>query len=309
MFPGSSQSVHRQRKDQIDFFVSPSAKKWLPPPDEDLWIAANFDDVDERQFFDLRRNPERDTGYVGEAAHSVWRAIYEQNCFHEGDTECLEERAFYRIISGLHCSVGLHVARDKGTLGELALRKKHPDRVQNLYFAYALMLRAVSKARNVLLDYQIDTGSPEDDLLAKEQLRELLQHPVLRDCADRSTFDEAALFQDEALKAEFKERFRSTSALIHCVDCDSCRLHGKLQILGLGTAMKVLWTNRSLQASDLTHDEVVALTVTASKFGSAIEALHIDENLSQRRVLLQVLLSTISLVTAAIVTLRYYLPN
>jgi hypothetical protein len=26
-------------------------------------------------------NPERFTGYAGESAHKVWRAIYEENCF------------------------------------------------------------------------------------------------------------------------------------------------------------------------------------------------------------------------------------
>ena len=33
------------------------------------------------QYIDLVINPERFTGYAGDSAHNVWRAIYEENCF------------------------------------------------------------------------------------------------------------------------------------------------------------------------------------------------------------------------------------
>lgn len=33
------------------------------------------------QYVDLLLNPERFTGYAGDSAHNVWRAIYEENCF------------------------------------------------------------------------------------------------------------------------------------------------------------------------------------------------------------------------------------
>lgn len=90
-----------------------------------------FCDVDDEEdpnmvFVDLLKNPERFTGYDGEAAHKVWRSIYEENCFKpepwptgstvsnmysssepsspEAATSglCLEKRIFYRAVSGLH---------------------------------------------------------------------------------------------------------------------------------------------------------------------------------------------------------------
>jgi len=40
------------------------------------------DDATENgQYIDLSINPERFTGYAGDSAHHVWRAIYEENCF------------------------------------------------------------------------------------------------------------------------------------------------------------------------------------------------------------------------------------
>lgn len=34
----------------------------------------------------------------------------------------------------------------------------------------------------------------------------------------------------------------SCSAIMDCVGCEKCRLWGKLQVLGLGTALKILFT-------------------------------------------------------------------
>lgn len=45
----------------------------------------------------------------------------------------------------------------------------------------------------------------------------------------------------QVLKEEFKQHFRNVSRIMDCVGCDKCRLWGKIQTTGLGTAMKVLF--------------------------------------------------------------------
>ena len=80
------------------------------------------------EYVDLSQNPERFTGYAGKAARSIWKAIYEENCFgvkpenvqaetysplalnpllqlapkeeREPEGECLEKRVYYKVISG-----------------------------------------------------------------------------------------------------------------------------------------------------------------------------------------------------------------
>ena len=76
----------------------------------------------EGEYIDLSQNPEKFTGYAGQSAHSVWGAIYNENCFGLTETtattlsdqsptttigldpdqkeECLEKRVYYRVISG-----------------------------------------------------------------------------------------------------------------------------------------------------------------------------------------------------------------
>jgi hypothetical protein len=60
-----------------------------------------------------------------------------------------------------------------------------------------------------------------------------------------STFDERLMFKGpkaNALKVEFRDHFRNVSKIMDCVGCEKCRLWGKLQTVGLGTALKVLFS-------------------------------------------------------------------
>lgn len=41
---------------------------------------------------------------------------------------------------------------------------------------------------------------------------------------------------------QFGMNFSCCSALMDCVGCEKCRLWGKLQVLGLGTALKILFS-------------------------------------------------------------------
>ena len=80
------------------------------------------------RYVDLRKNPERFTGYAGGSAQTIWMAIYKENCFNVSDIiqrkrtaenpyvamstvlpeMCVEKRIFYRIISGMHASINVH---------------------------------------------------------------------------------------------------------------------------------------------------------------------------------------------------------
>jgi len=58
-------------------------------------------------------------------------------------------------------------------------------------------------------------------------------------------FDEKAMFVGpgaQALKMEFRDHFRNITKIMDCVGCEKCRLWGKVQTSGLGTALKVLFS-------------------------------------------------------------------
>lgn len=110
------------------------------------------------------------TGYAGPEPRRIWDAIYNENCFHtfgasKIENMCLEDRVFFRLISGLHTSITTHVfarwKKDPETgmwLGNQGLWNqvvaKFPERLDNLYFTLAFLLRAVQRMDTHLRNYK-----------------------------------------------------------------------------------------------------------------------------------------------------------
>ena len=164
------------------------------------------------QYVDLLINPERYTGYKGESAHRIWNSIYWENCFGGNNTTksisnyiphlelnnaCLEQRAFYRLISGLHSSINIHLcskyllAESKDFLNPQGLwganvnefKKRFspetttgegPHWLRNLYFIYLVELRALAKAAPYLKREEYYTGIAEEDEEVKLAINNLL---------------------------------------------------------------------------------------------------------------------------------------
>ncbi|KAL8852886.1 MAG: hypothetical protein Q9221_002262 [Calogaya cf. arnoldii] len=202
------------------------------------------------------------------------------------DDSCLEKRVFHRIISGMHASISTHICADylnqtTGTWGP-NLRcyadrlATHPERVSNLYFNYALLLRAVTKLRTYLKNYTFCSGDPTQDAATKSKILHLTDSAA----AQPRIFDESIMFQDPrdagGLKEDFRNRFRNVSRLMDCVGCDKCRLWGKLQTVGYGTALKVLFEyeeDKNGENPPLRRTELVALVNTLDRVARSLTSL------------------------------------
>ncbi|CAD5119115.1 DgyrCDS7759 [Dimorphilus gyrociliatus] len=255
---------------------------------QDNFCELDDDSSESSSYVDLQLNPERYTGYNGPSAHKIWNSIYEENCFKPEANDyiayiqsadkvmCLEKRVFYRLVSGLHSSISTHLTAiwqfkdpftNKVTWGPNVKEFKRrfdpvttdgegPQRLKNLYFTYLVELRAIAKAAPYLNKESYYTGNQTEDRhvknLVKEFLSEISSFPA--------HFDETQLFKDEfnnpiKLKEEFKSHFRNISKIMDCVGCDKCRLWGKLQTRGLGTALKILFTNEDQQCKSPLNTE------------------------------------------------------
>ena len=200
------------------------------------------------------------------------------------DDTCLEKRVFYRVISGMHASISTHLCYDHldqktGNWGPnltcfMDRLADHPDRVSNIYFNYALVLRAVAKLQSYLKSYTFCSGDPSQDLETKNKVLILAENAA----STPAIFDESLMFQDPAagidLKEDFRQRFRNVSRVMDCVGCDKCRLWGKIQTAGYGTALKILF---EFEEGDknfyLKRTELVALTNTLDRIGASISAI------------------------------------
>ncbi|CRK25128.1 hypothetical protein BN1708_014150 [Verticillium longisporum] len=208
----------------------------------------------------------------------------------EAQDECLEKRVFYRVISGMHASISTHLCWDflNQTTGQwqpnLACYKtrlhEHPDRISNLYFNYALVTRAVAKLGPFIQGeagqerYTFCTGDPSEDDATRAKVLAVTQGAA----SVPQIFDESLMFKNgegPSLKEDFRNRFRNVSRVMDCVGCDKCRLWGKLQTAGYGTALKVLFEfdNASEDLPQLKRTEIVALFNTYARISSSLRAI------------------------------------
>ncbi|PQE29995.1 endoplasmic oxidoreductin-1 protein [Rutstroemia sp. NJR-2017a WRK4] len=202
----------------------------------------------------------------------------------ELEDECLEKRVFYRVISGMHTSISAHLCWEylNQTTGEwgpnLQCYKDRlhgfPERVSNLYFNYALVLRAVTKLGPSLQDYTFCSGDPTQDQITQSKVQALMA----KASKEPQIFDESLMFvngEGPSLKEDFKNRFRNVSRIMDCVGCDKCRLWGKVQTAGYGAALKVLFEtdNDSKNVPVLKRTELVALFNTLSRISHSLTAI------------------------------------
>ncbi|KAG7293206.1 endoplasmic oxidoreductin-1 [Staphylotrichum longicolle] len=206
----------------------------------------------------------------------------------ENEDECLEKRVFYRVISGMHASISTHLCWDflNQTTGQwqpnvgcyMGRLHRFPDRISNLYFNYALLTRAVAKLGPYLSqqqEYTFCLGDLGQDAATRAKVMEVTG----RAASVPQIFDESLMFKNgegPSLKEDFRNRFRNVSRLMDCVGCDKCRLWGKLQTAGYGTALKVLFefdNNDKPEVPILKRTELVALFNTYARLSSSLNAI------------------------------------
>ncbi|KAI1712015.1 endoplasmic reticulum oxidoreductin 1 (ERO1) domain-containing protein [Ditylenchus destructor] len=319
--------------DPLDRSLSEGDKVQLKNIDIFDYNEYEFCDIDdessqEMHYVNLLKNPERYTGYKGDSAVKVWRCIYQENCFKpnpkfdknflmEPTTTgmCLEKRVFYRLISGLHTAITISIASHNykpapGGFGEgtwfrnfemfknrfgTKWSKEGPERLRNLYFVYKLEMRALVKVAPYLQKELFYTGNEEEDVETKQSVETFLD--LLKSYPDQ--FDETQLFTGfdahaRSLREEFRQHFMNISRIMDCVGCDKCRLWGKLQTHGMGTALKILFaelpssnshpslppTNEQSDIANggppfkLTRNEVVALFQSFGRYASSISEVN-----------------------------------
>lgn len=247
-------------------------------------------DMPTEDYYDTDQFPEEYTAYDGSM---VWRFIHEKICFEDGSNDLEEWKAdFNKAVSGLHSMISAQVVKGMETkIAEgdeeaaeldvnaefsrrLSINGETPKALENLYFGYMLMLTAVSKARErILSDIELDKIHSEEAAL----LQKIVSSKLLDDA---SVSVASAKLHDHAVKDECsvtalweaRMRTRELMRIMNCVQCNKCRLHGKISVLGLSTALQVLLgrTGEGGDPNRIHRVELAAMLTTLSKFSNAV---------------------------------------
>jgi len=251
-------------------------------------------DMPSEDYYDTQLFPEAYTGYDGA---DVWNFIHKRICFEGYEYDDDHWKAdFNKAVSGLHSMISAQIVRgirDRVDNGEefsddeiwrdpqkefnrrLGPKGETPLAIENLYFCFMLLLTAAYKARDRLLE---DCDSGKIEAGAAEDLRSVLSTAILDDAsvtvASQKLHDHAVQDSDSSAALwEARMRSRDLLRIMNCVQCNKCRLHGKVSIMGLSTALQIL-VGRSGEGGDPTRVhrvELATLMCTLHKFSTAIK--------------------------------------
>jgi hypothetical protein len=136
-------------------------------------------------------------------------------------------------------------AKPNCTVYEQRLRDK-PAHVANMHFVFRFVVRALTRSRDAFVDPDtfemrpaLRIGDAAHDAATGRLLERLFRAHLL--CSP--TFNESRLLQEPnvaALLPEMKRRIANMTTITDCISCEKCRLWGKLQLLGLATAFKIV---------------------------------------------------------------------
>ena len=216
------------------------------------------------------------------------------------EEQCIEKKIFFRLVSGLHASIAVHLSNEflDSETGEFYPNLKvfmervgmFNDRLSNIYFNYALVSQALVKLNEILplkefiqSGYDDITPAQKQHLIANHDVEDveiydkLLLQDIIPSLEANIIFNTTNLFDDSNLKDEFRSRFRNVSAIMDCVGCDRCRMWGKIQTIGYGTALKILFEDDNYDNHNLKFRriEIVALVNTLDRLSKSIT--HINE--------------------------------
>ena len=205
-------------------------------------------------------------------------------------------RARFVPVVSMHASVNIHIAlhanppqsEDEEWLPDPArfaeLFVNHPCVVKEftLFFRRHVESFEESDAGAGKVPDDLGQDATEDEKTRQLKMKLLDSPQVLgKSCEEVfNAFDEARLFSDGEVasellvngggsdKMQFKDIFRNITEVVDCVACQKCRLHGKLQILGIGTALKILLLPEEVLMNEdvVMRSEFVAMINTIAKF-------------------------------------------
>ena len=115
-------------------------------------------------------------------------------------------------------------------------------------------------------------------------MTQILNNPALESTCDLP-FDIGRMWKGDSgsqLKEQLQDHFQNITTIMDCVGCEKCKLWGKLQFLGVATALKILFASddcfreglaptQVLGALNLERNEVIALVNLLTKLAHSVE--------------------------------------
>ncbi|SPJ10983.1 endoplasmic reticulum oxidoreductin, putative [Plasmodium sp. DRC-Itaito] len=240
-------------------------------------------------YVDLVYNSPSFTAYEG---RNIWNMIYKENCFQNEKSECEEMNSFYKIISGMQSNIAVlsseyFYLKNDFVFGEIQMNNKfnndyfknlnydysvtffkekiglYPERIENLYFTFAILLRSMCRLKSLFKQCKCNSGYEQNDKEAVKLLDDLLEN-FYHSCSSKEFLE--PLFPQHG--KDILSKFMNITNILDCVPCVKCRLHGKLKTTALQIALVEGVSDEHI--GSLERNEITALINALYYFADSI---------------------------------------
>jgi hypothetical protein len=251
-----------QTEEQCDMRCEVEPVSAVPPWLEERDLAdfhyeidgwSRFDPpAEQNEYYSLSMYGESNTGYDGS---DVWRLIHDKICSSEPLSHSAGPHGILNAaVSAMHTCISAHIVtdmREGDTAPEFARRiSDKPEYLEALVSTRAFVLAAVQSCSDFLLAY--DYGDEAEEIM-----------PRLQFILNASSHVAPEALAIPANSVEIRLRLRELCTAMDCVQCNACRIHGKVASMGLATAFRVLWSSDA--SKNLSRVEVGSLVVFLDK--------------------------------------------
>lgn len=144
----------------------------------------------------------------------------------------------------------------------------YPDRIENLYFTFSVLLKTVCHLAPILQECSCETGDDMGDLTTRADLFQFLNQ-TFTSCQPK--YIDQPLFYRKT--TEVLSTFSTISRILDCVECEKCKLHGKLKMTALQLALRA--SSYDHRIASLERNEVTALINALAYFADSIRIIKV----------------------------------
>jgi ERO1-like protein alpha len=149
------------------------------------------------------------------------------------------------------------------------------DKIDNLFFLYSLILKAANKAVPFFLEYDYSSGDPAEDKNTSKLIKEIFRHELKNfdeiEEAFKDSYVEFEKYIYSNMISELIIRFRNISSIIDCVTCSKCRMHAKLEVFGIATMLKIMFSKSTEDLKQtMSRNELVSFINLFAKLSKSV---------------------------------------
>lgn len=140
-----------------------------------------------------------------------------------------------------------------------------------MLFLYRILAKAINQAAPFLQkELHINSDNITEDLKAKKLLEKLLKEIEPYDLSPKEKEDLKFFTPDNPKVKQIQKYIHNISTILNCVECEKCRLFGKMQTYGVGTALKILLG----YPTPYKRNEIVALFNVFNKISMSVDTYY-----------------------------------